>query len=240
MRLGNEGYPLIILSHRKREFLETAILSLRYYGEGITEVVVVDDSGDTNHHGYLDGRNIGFSLSSPDGSNVGYLGAMQTVWETGRDLADSHNSDHVMLWEEDFVLTRPTDLCRVASILDHPENQMLAQLNLQRQAVYGIERRFGYMESHQRRGYGLDRGLTKDIPWVRRRKPFTTNPGLIRREVLDIDWPSRVDCDTVPGGAEPAMSRRLEGKGYHFGWYGEWNTPSTRHVGSAHKTGTGY
>jgi len=237
VRLGNDGYPLIILSHRRREFIEQALLSLRHYGEGITEVVIVDDSGDLAHHDYLDRRNIGYSLSEPAGRNCGYLGAMQTVFEVGRDLADRNDTAHVMLWEEDFVLTRPTSLRNMAKVMDHPDNAALAQLNLQRQAVYRIERRFGYMESHDRRGYALERGLTGDQPWVRRKRPFTTNPGLIRREVLETDWPSRTECGT---DAEGAMSKRLENAGWHFGWYGAWNTPSTRHVGTDRKTGKGY
>lgn len=233
--------PLIILSHRKREFLETALESIYANLHGVGEIVVVDDSGDTEHHRWLmRQKDYGWISSSPNMENVGYLRAMQTVWETGRTLARDAESDFVMLWEEDFVLTREVDLDDMAAIMRH--NNRLAQLNLQRQAVYRIERRFGYMESHRRRGYGLS--VVKDnphkIPWVQRNKPFTTNPGLIRREVLNINWPSRDLSDRVQGGAEPAMSQILEWHRWSFGWYGEWNTPYTEHIGTIMKTGKGY
>lgn len=236
MRFGTQGFPLVLLSHRKQEFLETTLRSLRHYGTGITEVIVVDDSGDPEHHAYLDARNIGYSLVDTV-QNMGYLDAMQVVFDKARLVADRLGAEHVLLWEEDFYLTRPTNLFDMARIMEHPANAALAQLNLQRQSCYGIERRFGYMESHQRRGYHLERGETYGLPWVRRRKPFTTNPSLIRREVLSTWWPHRDDCH---GDAEGAMSYKLERAGWHFGWYGEWNTPSTKHVGVERKTGVGY
>lgn len=240
MRLNPTGIPVVLLSHRKQEFLETAIDSLRAHaGSQISEIFVVDDSGDEQHQNWLGEHWDGYSLSSMSGANVGYLSAMRTVWEISRIMADAHNTTSVLLWEEDFVLTRDVDLRKMAAILD--EYPVLAQLNLQRQAVYRIERVFGYLESHARRGYHLTKTVEPDgTPWVGRRRPFTTNPGLIRSEVLEIDWPSRRECDRVPGGAEPAMSRCLERMGYRFGWYGEWNTPYTKHIGTEMKTGTGY
>lgn len=226
-------YPMILLSHRKREFLETALSSLRDFCSGTDSLIIVDDSGDGEHRKSLlrDGYDV--RCSSPDGSAVGYLGAMQTVWEIARQ-----QGTHVMLWEEDFVLTKPLDVRDLATLLDTHET--LAQVNLQRQAVYAVERRLGYMQSHARRGYGIVRQTTAGIPWVRRRCPFTTNPGMVRREVLDYDWPTRVECDATPGGAEPAMSRLLESEGYAFGWLGRVNEPHTLHNGSIMKTGKGY
>lgn len=228
------GYPVIIVSHRKRAFLETAIDSLSKCAVGISDVIVVDDSGDHRHHNWLDANGYQFTLSSPDGSSCGYLGAMQTVWETARAL----DTEHVLLWEEDFILTKSLSVPDMAVVLTLDDT--LAQLNLQRQPVYKIERRLGYMQSHARRGYGLIRQETAGVPWVRRRRPFTTNPSMVRREVLDIDWPSRKDSDLVPGGAEPAMSLRLEAQGYHFGWLGTPNKAHTHHVGTDRKSGKGY
>lgn len=226
--------PLIILSHRKREFLETALESIYANMHGVGEIVVVDDSGDAEHRRWLMRQDIEWVCSSPSMENVGYLRAMQTVWETGRTLARDAESDFVMLWEEDFVLTRKVDLASMRDImLDRPA---MAQLNLQRQPVYRVERRFGYMESHQRRGYEL----LDDGDCITRMRPFTTNPGMIRHEVLSINWPSREESDRVRGGAEPAMSLKLEADEWYFGWYGKWNTPYTKHIGTTMKTGKGY
>lgn len=233
--------PLIILSHRKREFLETALESIYANMHGLGSVFVVDDSGDAEHREWVETHlDIPVQRSSPDGSNVGYLGAMQTVWELGRQVCNAEYVDYVMLWEEDFVLTREVYLDSMVCVMENNPN--LAQLNFQRQAVYKIERRLGYMESHQRRGYGLS--VVKDnphkIPWVHRRKPFTTNPGLLSASVLHTNWPSRDLSDRVQGGAEPAMSQILEWHRWSFGWYGEWNTPYTKHIGTTMKTGKGY
>lgn len=227
------GYPLIVLSHRKREFLETTLATLREHAHGVGEIIVVDDSGDADHHDWLLSNGYAHGFSSPDRSHVGYLGAMQTIWEIVRAY-----DSHVMLWEEDFVLTKPLYAADAAYLLD--KNPGLAQVNFQRQAVYRIEKRFGYMQSHQRRGYELSVGRTEDIAWVKRRRPFTTNPSMVRREIFDIDWPTRAEADLVPGGAEPAMSALLEKSGYHFGWLGLPNTPHTKHVGTTMKSGKGY
>lgn len=236
MKISDSGYPVVILGHRKRAFLETAIQSLLDNAHGIRDIIVVDDSGDAEHHAWLD-RNIGhYSVVDPD-RNMGYLAAMRVVWDTAAHAVDLSNSGYALLWEEDFTLTRKVSLYEMATIMDR--HQRLAQLNLQRRPVYRIERRFGYMESHQQRRYGLTRH-ERPTPWVSRMQPFTTNPGMIRRSVLDIEWPSREECDAVAGGAEPAMSARLEAENYYFGWLGRWNTPYTKHLGVEMKTGTGY
>lgn len=237
MRLSRDGVPVVILSHRKREFLPQAVQSLRAKAVGVTDVIVVDDSGDEAHHQWLDNHGYQYSVVDPR-HNAGYLRAMNQVWCAARHAADEAGVDYVLLWEEDFIATRTFSTYQMRTVMDaHPA---LAHLNLQRQAVYKVEKRLGYMNSHARRGYDLRRTITQDIPWVARRTPFTTNPGLIRREVLDFDWPNRAECDTVEGGAEPAMGAQLEFNGYHFGWLGHWDTPYTRHIGDDRKTGTGY
>lgn len=231
--------PLVLLSHRKREFLETTLESIYANMHNVGEIAVVDDSGDYDHQMWLT-RQEGIlpRFSHPNGVNAGYLLAMNTVWEVAAVLADHAESDYVMLWEEDFVLTRTVDLHRMAMIME--DRPGLAQLNLQRQPVYKVERRLGYMRSHQMRSYQLQKEWTEDEQWVSRFRPFTTNPGLIRREVLDVEWPDRVVCDATRGGAEPAMSAVLEADDWYFGWYGPWDVPYTKHVGTTMKTGKGY
>lgn len=238
MRLSRDGVPVVILSHRKREFLPRAIQSLRTYGHGITDVVVVDDSGDAEHHRWLDDHGYQYSLTHAGEGHKGYLQSMNVVWTAARRLADAAGVESVLLWEEDFIATRMFSTAHMRMLLHL--NQRLAQVNLQRQSVYNVEKRFGYMESHQRRGYGLKARFDQNVPWVERRTPFTTNPGLIRRTVLDVDWPPRALCDQIEGGAEPAMGMDLEHMGYHFGWLGPWNTPYTRHIGDDRKSGIGY
>lgn len=229
-------HPAIVLSHRKRKFIEPVVGSMRKKIANLGEIVVVDDSGDHEHHEWLADHGYHMTVSSPDSSAVGYLDAMQTVWKVGRRLAEQ--TGYVLLWEEDFTVTSPFDVDDMHHVFaEHPA---LAQLNLQRQPVYRVERRYGYMESHQHRGYRIRAQDTYGIRWVSREKPFTTNPSLVPAEIFDIDWPTRAECDAVDGGAEPAMSLKLESLGYYFGWYGRWNTPQTRHAGTEMKTGKGY
>lgn len=229
--------PVVILSHRKREFLETTVAALHKYLPGAHTAVVVDDSGDAEHHRWLDDDGFSFSVVDPD-RNAGYLDAMKRVWEVSRTLADEVDAEYVLLWEEDFIPTRTVPLKEMVAVMG--ANTRVAQMNLQRQPVYKIEKRFGFIASHEVRGYGLRSRKTEGHRWVFRRAPFTTNPGLVRREVLDIDWPTRESCDLIQGGAEPAMSRVLEKAGWAFGWYGAPNTQYVEHVGAEMKTGTGY
>lgn len=236
--------PVVLLSHRKREFLETAIEQIRENVSGIGRIIVVDDSGDREHHDWLDDQHFDYRLSHSRGKNVGYLQAMNVVWEVAGNELSQSRAENVLLWEEDFMIERPVSVARMAAVLDaHPG---LAQLNLQRQSVYRVEKVFGYLESHNRRGYGVRQQVLRDqdnphpIPWISRHRPFTTNPGLLRGEILDQEWPTRQEADRVQGGAEPAMSLILEKLGYTFGWYGKWNTPYVKHVGTAMKSGIGY
>lgn len=232
--------PVIILSHRKREFIEACIASLKENATGIGPITVVDDSGDADHHRWLESHIDRYCLSDNRGRNVGYLQAMNVVWEAAQRLTDEARVDYVLLWEEDFLLRRKVNVDDMVCVMEG--SPWLAQLNLQRQAVYRVERRFGYMESHHRRGYKLEwvPDRPHGIPWVQRQRPFTTNPGLLNTAVLDVDWPTRAECDATPGGAEPAMSESLEARGWKFGWLGQWNTPYVKHVGIEMKTGKGY
>ena len=229
-------YPLILLSHRRREFLDGTLASIREHLTGCSEVTIVDDSGDAEHRAWLAAQ--GHHVAPVAPANAGYLTAMSVVFAVAREACDRLGVDYALLWEEDFRLNANLDAADMARILD--ANPRLAQLNLQRQAVYKIERRFGYMMSHRRRGYGLKVNVTNGISWVSRLRPFTTNPGMIRRAVLDHEWPSREESDLVRGHAEPAMSLRLEVAGWTFGWFGRWDTPHAEHVGMAMKSGTGY
>ena len=225
-------FDAIILSHRKREFIGAAVSSLRMFAPNVLDILVVDDSGDERHHQWLDDNGYQFSVVDPKG-NAGYLAGMNMVWEQAQWM-----DRQVLLWEEDFIAKRPLDLMGMSAILNSEPS--LAQLNLQRQSVYGIEKRLGYMESHHRRGYGLSRRGTPGNLWVQRRTPFTTNPSLINPAILGTEWPTREEADAASGGAEPAMSRKLEKAGFTFGWHGAWNTPYVHHVGDTMKSGTGY
>ena len=230
--------PLIILSHRKDQYLPETLASIRLNLIGDYYPVVVDDSGDEEHRDWLSQQANLPVFSVAGGRNAGYLEAMERVWEVATFWCKDQQEETFLFWEEDFLLTRPVHLDRVQGVLTAHSN--LAQLNFQRQAVYNIERRLGYMESHQRRGYNLHRLTHKSTPWVSRTRPFTTNPGLFHRGILEVEWPSREEADEVTGGAEPAMSVRLERSGWLFGWYGPWNTTSINHVGVEMKSGTGY
>ena len=230
--------PLIILSHRKDQYLSETLASIRQNLIGDYYPVAVDDSGDTDHVKWLMEEKISLVDPVAWGENRGYLEAMKRVWQVADFWCNDQQEESFLFWEEDFLLTRPVHLDQVQEVLLAHSN--LAQLNFQRQAVYSIERRLGYMESHQRRGYNLHRLVHKSTPWVSRTRPFTTNPGLFHRGILDVEWPTREEADAVSGGAEPAMSTRLERAGWQFGWYGPWNTPTTNHVGVEMKSGTGY
>ena len=233
--MGN--IPAVILSHRRQEFVYRTALELRRRTSGLGDIVVVDDSGDTAHHEWLDRMGFQFSTVHPT-ENRGYLEAMTRVFDVAGELADAAGTEYALLWEEDFSLQVDLRLSHMVKVMEG--NPRLAHLNLQRQAVYRVEKQFGYLESHERRGYGLSLHQTNGVEWIKRDRPFTTNPGLIRRELLDMPWPSRMKADKVVGGAEPAMSLDLEAAGWHFGWLGMWNRNQTVHVSNAHKTGTGY
>lgn len=245
--------PLIIISHRKAKFLPEVLAALgaQTPTAAIDSITVVDDSGDAQWQrkvgslGEIRGFVQSISVKPVSETNAGYLAAMETVWQ----LARESEADHVMLWEEDFIPAqgRIIDPSNLVAIIDATPN--LAGLNWQRQPVWGIEQRLGYLESHDARGYelaeheGVRIGVNRTSGgWVSRKRPFATSPCVLRREVFEMPWPKRDQfLNGYENFYEPQMSARLEAVGWTFGWYGKRdNGPDVVHVGDELKTGTDY
>ena len=230
--------PLIVLSHRRGQYLPKTLRNLRSYFAGVDRPIVVDDSGSATHHRMLDAEGIQFSAVNPE-RNAGYLKAMKRVWEVAGEECDRRGVDYVALGAAAFPLTVTVHAGDgTCSMGTRPE---LAQLDVPRQPDYRIGRTRGYRESHSAGGYVLDRASVNTFHIVTRRRPFTTNPSIVSLDaILSCEWPTREEADAVEGGAEPAMSLVMESQGWGFGWWGPWNSRFTHHVGHARKSGTGY
>lgn len=222
-RLGDDFEPYatcIVLSNRKDMYLPAALQSLENV-RGISNVVIVDDSGDLDWRRELY-RVHGGCVEVAEHS-AGYTAAMQMVWKVARELGGP-----VFFLEEDFTIDTPIDLMDLQRILD--ADQSLAQVALQRQAWYPIEHRFGLIGAQRRRGQRfLDRGTH-----LVHKSCFTGNPSLIPPRTFHFPWPSGT-------WTEDAMTKRLIQAGMHFAYLGREFDQHVTHRGDQRaETSRGY
>lgn len=118
MSSRDKGIPCIIVSRKGRAFLETAVASLRAYATGITDVIVVDGTGDPDYVRWLDDSGYQFSLIDHRGEGSALEDALHLIAKWWRVEA-THS---VLLWPEEFELTQPLDV-RTLPSTDLPENQ---------------------------------------------------------------------------------------------------------------------
>lgn len=146
-------------------------------------------------------------------------GAVRVGWE-------QTDADFVWHMEEDFVLTEPVDLNAMMRVLDGEED--LAHLVLLRQPWSQPEVDAGGIIQLYA-DHMIDRA-TAGYPWVQHDRFFSLNPCLVPRRVVELGFPE---------GSEPAMTERLLGKGFHFGYWGHrTDPPRCHHIGEVRAAGS--
>lgn len=164
----------IIGTYRKTTHIQACLDSLNKV-TGITQTVIVDDSGDDLY------RNLAVATYKhrviPVATHqTGYQAAMQTIWAT----AQGH--DHVFLIEEDFTIEAPINLNKWADYLNtHPN---VAQVVAQRQPWYPNEIKAGSILAATDDPGELVDGL------IQHRAFFSCNPTVIPARTLAHQWPA--------------------------------------------------
>ena len=122
---------LIVISNRRDTYLEQALCSIVEFVSGVTDVTVIDDSGD---HDFRQRLSKTYRCVAVGKTPVGYRGAVAKAFSIAR-------GSHFMLWEEDFVAVSDVNVRDMARCLDARPH--LAQLALMRQPWYEPELRAG-------------------------------------------------------------------------------------------------
>lgn len=230
----------IIGSYRGTSYVKRAIESLSENARGITELIVVDDSGQSTWSEQM--RWLKLTQPGLDGSIVptviethkqGYNRAMQAVLR----LAPSYQP--FLFWEEDFTLEVETDFAQLGLLLSN--NPDLAQIALLRGPHFPIEHEHGGLLPALEARLGADRvGLRTEHRSIElatatlsedlhiQRGTFTCNPSVWAPIVKQLGWPRG-------SWSEDKMRDRLLHRGYEFAF-----VPGERVVHDGVRSGFGY
>lgn len=203
-----------------------ALESIQHYLTGYNEFVIVDDSGNAEWVEYyrslmIDIPNVGkrqpLVLAKP---SLGYNVAMQTVTR----VAAGHR--RFLFWEEDFTATKPTDLFEMSDILRM--RPYLAQLALQRQPWFDVEKQVGSMLDALIRRKPDANFQTTDRGVIEHNATFTCNPAVWNVGIAERGWP-------VGEWSEDQQTRALLADHYSFGFM-----PEVRVFHDGSRSGHGY
>ncbi|MGW4718863.1 glycosyltransferase family 2 protein [Nocardia sp. NPDC004260] len=185
---------LIVGTYRRRDYIEEALASIDRHVHGITDIVFVDDSGDTDHHTWLaqHGKVV-------DVGRRGYNAAMKAVCAAAE-------GEQILFWEEDFTAIRDIHVDQMAEILYL--RPYLAQVALLRQPWFPIEHTYGgLIEALQAKGHTF----TEVDGVLEQTATFTCNPSVWRASVTTDGWPAGK-------WSEDRKRDILLGQGYRFGY----------------------
>ena len=174
---------LIIMTDGRGEYLSESINSLDNLRGDFTQLVIHDDSGDQAFTDWLR-RTYGgdqFTICSTPGRS-GFAGAYTSAWSW---LRKNCENDWIFFTEDDFVYTRPVELDKMITVMEN--NPKLVQLALRRQPWNDVEAWFGGIVESRANTYTDKTDGTNH--WLEHRNFFTTNPSLIRTQLIhDRDW----------------------------------------------------
>jgi glycosyltransferase involved in cell wall biosynthesis len=190
---------VVVLSNRRDEYVHDAIDSIAQHLTGVSELVVVDDSGDEDHRTRMAARYPDVEVIPVAPDPAGYGVAMQTA-------LDAMGGEHSVLWEEDFRALTTIDLDAAARFLD--EDRSLAQVAFLRGPWFGNEHEHGgVIEAREAQGGVFQRG----DGLIRHRDHFTCNPTVLPARTFSRPWP------TGPW-SESLFGRVLTNDGYGFAY----------------------
>lgn len=161
-----------------------------------------------------------------DEASEGFCRATSKLWTK----ASETENEFVFWLEHDFVITKPIDLTLVSSVLRlRPQ---LVQVAFFRTPVNERERNAGGVyQMHPATDYRAQQEA--GARWLEHRINFTTNPSLMRRQVMvDNPWPD------YSSECEGKFSADFLARGYHFAYWGD-GEPWVAHDGPL-RTGHSY
>lgn len=195
--------------------------------EHLAHAIIHDDSGDPDYRAALQDLFPAFTVTGPV-DRQGFAGAVRSARSL---LTEPRYADADFVWwqEDDFVITRDIDLEAITSVLKL--KPYLAQMALLRQPWNEAERAAGGVIEQYPDSYKVVGDGERHV-WREHRRFFTTNPALLPRWVVDLDWPAGSESEGRFGVdlfADPTIRCAF------WGDRGEW----CEHIGHS-RVGTGY
>ena len=176
--------PIIVLTNGRRDCISQTIPSALKHLSGITNLTIIDDSGDPAYTAWLRDT---FGGCLPTGG-VGYWRAMQAVWEQARRFFGHDLTESTFLLEDDFVFHEDIDLTCLDRVLN--EQKHLTQIALLRQPWFANEiQHGGLVEALEAQGQTFTERTDGRHHWIEHRACFTGNPCLVPARTVAHDWP---------------------------------------------------
>lgn len=158
---------------------------------------------------------------------MGFCSTTRRAWNLSRELILEYNLTHIFWLENDFRFIRPVSLHLLENVL--AKNKNISQMALIRNSVNGKERSSGGL-------LGTMNGeFTKHGSWIEHSRFWTTNPSLIRSDVIQsLSW------DELPESeCEGHFGFRVKESGMTFGYWGSGEV-WVEHMGNRSVDGFGY
>lgn len=197
----------VVVGNGRPDCLARTVKSLRDYLPRLDAYVMVDDSGDPDHHQFIRDRYTDFHLVlHPE--NRGMAAAVQAAWNTALAIG----SDYIWHNEDDMELITEIPITRACQYLS--ERPDLAQLMFRRQPLNPEEQREGCVLAatcNHATDWSIDHPDYTTQNWI-----FSLNPCVIPRRVLELGWPS----GPLGVGNESGMTKKLLAAGCTFGAWG--------------------
>ena len=213
--------PLLILTNGRQSCLAQTIPSIHKHLTGVGDMVIVDDSGDTDYRAWLAETFPDALVTAVASAPAGYWRAMRTVWA----IARGSGADAVTFWEDDFILTEDVDLTCLDRVAD--EQPHLTQIALLRQPWFGNEHEHGgLIEALEAQGQVFTERTDGRHHWVEHRACFTGNPTLIPRRTFERDWPEGAWSESRFG---QLLFTNPEARGAY--WGSRSDPPRVEHIG---------
>lgn len=176
--------PVIVLTNGRRDCIARTIPSIYEYLRGIGDTVIVDDSGDADYRAWLAETFPDALVTAVAPEPAGYWRAMRAVW----NIARGSDTDAILFWEDDFVLTAKVSVAPMLRVLD--TFPYLTQIALLRQPWFSNEVAAGSLiEALEQQGQEFTETTGGMYHWIEHRACFTGNPSLIPRRTFEHDWP---------------------------------------------------
>lgn len=176
--------PLIILTNGRRDCISQTIPSIHKHLTGVGDIVIVDDSGDTDYRAWLATEFPDALVTAVASEPAGYWRAMRTVWT----IAQGSGADAFWMHEDDFVLTDDININDLNHVLG--TRDQLTQIACLRQPWFTNETaQGGLIEALEAQGQQFTEQTDGQHHWIEHRACFTGNPSLIPRRTFERDWP---------------------------------------------------
>lgn len=228
--------PIICLTNGRPDCIAKTIPSAIDHLTGVSDMVIVDDSGDETYGHWLEDEYLG----GPFNTSVlhitgqhGYWRAMKMVWDLARHFYGSFQTEAFFFLEDDFVFNEAIDLTALARVL--AERPYLTQMALLRQPWWPNEHQHGgLIGALEAQGQVFTERTDGTHRWMEHRACFTGNPSLVPRRTFQQDWPEGA-------WSESRFAKNLftdpQARGAY--WGKRTDPPRVEHIGH-HRAGTDY